>query len=381
MVAPKPVEEVIIARPEDIVPSSDDMQVIGCINPGGTLFREGDKEQTYLLVRVIEKTKTKFPGHIASPRAIQSETGDYEVRLDWERKGIDARVNGPCSFQTVGPEERVRLTTISHFRLMKSEDGINFNRICDKPTFFPLTKYEEFGVEDPRITRFDRGIDIDGETYGYLMSYVGCSEDYDICTAFAVTNDFKSFVRLPKDSPKIIFSSPSKDVVLFPKKILNPRTGEEEYLALTRPMGGGGYMIPSIFLSYSKDLIQWGDYTPLVKGDEKGHVGAGPPPIEVEEGWLIIYHQHRHLPKGAEQYVARALLVDKNDPSRILRNSGAFLEPHTNIQTEGSGKNVTFPSAAILHDDKILVYTGEEDAVTALHIHELTRLMVLLQPI
>jgi len=379
MATPKPVEEVLIGRPEDIVPSSDDMQVIACINPGGTLFREGDKEQTYLLVRVIEKTKTEFPGHIASPRAIQNETGNYEIRLDWERKGIDARPNDPYSLQIIGPEERVRLTTISHFRLMESEDGIEF-KISDQPTFFPLTKYEEFGVEDPRIIRFDRAVDIDGETYGYLMSYVACSEDYDICTAFALTNDFKSFVRLPKHSPKIIFSSPSKDVVLFPKKILNPRTGEEEYLALTRPVGWGGYMVPSIFLSYSKDLVQWGDHILLVKGDEKGHVGAGPPPIEVEEGWLLIYHQHRHLPDGREQYVGRALLVDKDNPSKILRNSGEVLEPHMDIHVGGSSRNITFPSAATLSEDRLFIYSGEEDLVVAVHVYELADFMDFLEP-
>jgi len=188
-------------------------------------------------------------------------------------------------------------------------------------------------------------------------------------------------VRLPKNNPSIIFFAPSKDIVLFPKKFLNSRTGREEFLALTRPSGSAGYMVPSIFLSYSNDLIHWGDHKCLIKGDEKGHVGAGPTPIECKEGWLIIDHQHRYLKDGTKEYIGRAFLVDKNNPLKILKKSEEFLEPHMEIQEKTIIKNVTFPNAAVIKDGKIFIYTGEEDTVTAVHIYKLDEFMDFLKPV
>jgi predicted GH43/DUF377 family glycosyl hydrolase len=56
--------------------------------------------------------------------------------------------------------------------------------------------FEEFGIEDARITKLDEPILIDNKTYEYIITYVACSEDYDVCTAFCATNDFKNFIIL-----------------------------------------------------------------------------------------------------------------------------------------------------------------------------------------
>lgn len=384
MGVPKPLEEKIIVIPEDIVPSRKDMEVIGVCNPGATTFHDKRKEKIYLLLRVVEKPKTKFSGHIASPRAVPNEDGEYRVRVDWERIGKDAHSDDPKTLIIIEPEERKRPKYISHFRLAESENGINFN-ISKKPTFFPQKNYEEFGVEDARITKLEELLDIGGEKYQYLISYVACSEKYDVATAFAVTNDFKNFVRLPKEEPRIIFFAPSKDVVLFPQKILNPRTRRKEFVALTRPYGQAGYMVPSIFISYSHDLIQWGDHELFVEGNEKGHVGAGPTPIECKikgkEGWLIIDHQHRHLSNGEKEYIGRAYLVDKENPLKMLGRSEEILEPHLKVKNKPIVKNVTFPSGAVIKDNKIYIYTGEEDAVTGVHVYDFDEFMSFLSPV
>ena len=380
MGVPKPIEEHVIAKQEDIVPSNENMKVIGVCNPGGTLFKNNEGTKFYLLLRVTEGPNIDFSGHIAFPRAIPNNKNKYIVRWEWERLGKDAKLNGPNSLVTVESEERVKPTSISHFRLAESEDGINFT-ISETPTLFPQTKYEEFGIEDARITKLSEPIELDGESYRYIITYVACSEAYDVCTAFALTNDFKNFVRIPKDNPGIIFYAPSKDVVIFPKKFTNPRTQKQDYLALTRPSGMARYMVPSIFLSYSNDLIHWGDHKILVKGDEKGHVGAGPAPIECEEGWLVIDHQHRHLPDGTKEYIGRAYLLDKQNPQKIIKKSNEFIEPHLNLDVDSIVENVTFPSAAMIKNNKIFIYTGEEDVLTAVHIYDLKEFMNFLNPV
>jgi beta-1,2-mannobiose phosphorylase / 1,2-beta-oligomannan phosphorylase len=380
MGVPKPEYEAIIIRPEDIEPSSQDMKVISVCNPGGIMFKEGLGEKFYLLLRVMEQTNSNFRGHVASPRAIKNEKKEYEVRWEWEREGRDAHHNDPKSFLTIEPEEKVRPTYISHFRLAESTDGVNFT-ISKKPTFFPIEKYEEYGIEDARITQLHEPIYSKGKSYSFLISYVACSESHGVCSAFALTSDFKNFVRFPEENPNIIFFSTSKDVVVFPKKFVNPRTNREEFVAMTRPSSTSGYMIPSIFLSYSNDLIQWGDHQPFIRGDEKGHVGAGPAPIELDEGWLIIDHQHRHIAKNIKEYVGRAYIVDKQNPLKILKRSDEIIEPHLKVEGKSFVSNVTFPSAAMIKDSKIFIYTGEEDMAVGIHIYDMKEFMRFLSPV
>ncbi|MDD5191764.1 MAG: hypothetical protein PHH54_05260 [Candidatus Nanoarchaeia archaeon] len=379
MGVPKPIEERVIAIPEKIKSSNENLKVISVCNPGATLFSDDKGEKIYLLLRVMEKTNDEFPGHIAAPRAIKNSRGEYEIRWEWERANKDANCDDKV-LMIVEPEERKRPTYISHFRLAESKDGINF-KISEKPTFFPREKYEEFGIEDARITKLEDGVNIGGKNYKHLISYVACSGEQDVCTAFSVTNDFKNFVRLPKKNPAPIFFSPSKDVVVFPKKIKNPRTGEYEFAALTRPYGQAGYMVPSIVLSRSKDLIQWGDHQLFIKGDEKGHVGAGPAPLECEDGFLIIDHQHRHHQDGTKEYIGRAYLVDKRDPSKILKRSDEILEPHLKIENAPFVNNVTFPSGAIIKGDNLFIYTGENDVATAVYVYKFKDFMDFLSPV
>jgi len=378
MGVPKPEFEGIIIRKEDVRPSNKNMEVVAVCNPGGVLFRDDFEEKFYLLLRVMEKTNKEFSKHVAYPKAIQTDDREYRVRWEWERIGLDARHDDPKSLVTLEPEAVVKPTYISHFRLAESIDGINF-RINEKPAFFPSKEYESYGIEDARITFLEEPIDLEGIDYKFLISYVACSSKYGVCTAFAVTNDFKNFVRIPKNSPNIIFFAPSKDVVVFPRKLINPRNNQKEFVALTRPHGTSGYMVPSIFLSYSRDLIHWGDHKLFVQGNEKGHVGAGPAPIECEEGWLIIDHQHRHLSKSKKEYVGRAYLVDKDNPLKILKRSETILEPHLKVEDKPFVDNVTFPSAAIIKDNKIFIYTGEEDVAVGVHVYDLSEFMSFLE--
>ncbi|MBR9705415.1 hypothetical protein GOV14_00095 [Candidatus Pacearchaeota archaeon] len=381
MGVPRPVEEGIIIRPDDVTPSSPDMDVIGVCNPGAVLHvDEHGNEKIILLLRVIERTNSEFKRHIASPQAINKPGEKFNVRWEWDRAGKDARIDGPGSLITIELEERIRPTFISHLRLATSIDGINF-KVSEKPSFYPEYSYENYGIEDARITKLSHALDVEGTHYKYLISYVAVSNHHDVCTAFTVTNDFKKFVRLPAKNPDIAFFAPSKDVVVFPKKFTNPRTGRNEFVALTRPTGSAGYMVPSIFLSYSTDLVHWGDHKLLIKGDEKGHVGGGPAPIECSDGWLILDHQHRYLKSGSKEYVGRAFIVDKENPLKILKKSDEFLEPHLRFHTKAIVNNVTFPSGAFIKDDKLFVYTGENDVAIGVHIYDLDEFMKFLEPV
>src|SRR5439155_3619406 len=121
----------------------------------------------------------------------------------------------------------VRLNFISHLRVARSKDGHSIDS-ADGAIFGPANQYEEFGVEDPRITRI-------GDTF--YITYVAVSR-HGVATALASTRDFKSFQR-----HGIIFSPENKDVVLFPEKISGT------YHALHRPAGSAPFTKPEMWMA------------------------------------------------------------------------------------------------------------------------------------
>ena len=209
---------------------------------------------------------------------------------------------------------------------------------------------EEFGVEDPRATW------LDGRFY---FTYVAVSR-HGVATALASTEDFHSFTR-----HGIIFGPENKDVVLFPEKI------DGHYIALHRPSGSAGFARPEIWLARSPDLLHWGRHCQVLSGKaswENGRIGAGPPPLRIEEGWLVIYHgaARPSRPGEAGAYSAGAVLLAHDDPSRVLRRSKIPLfSPLTDFECNGFVPNVVFPTGIVAENRSLLIYYGAGDTVTA----------------
>jgi predicted GH43/DUF377 family glycosyl hydrolase len=93
---------------------------------------------------------------------------------------------------------------------------------------------------------------------------------------------------------------------------------------------------------------------------ERRKVGAGPPPLKVEDGWLLIYHGVSI--EGI--YRAGALLLDLNDPMKIIaRTTQPILEPESEFERRGVVPNVVFPDGAVIHKGELVVYYGGADRV------------------
>ncbi len=362
----------VLLRPEDMPASAQGHRVIGTLNPGAAVV----KGQTRLLVRVIEAYEGNMaydehftrggslPEHIYLPRAVGG-------RVSWERMrlGSDVLANDRYSVIIPGLVEVIRPTVISHARLAvvhRDEERIPLSvTSVGVQGLLPERGYEEFGVEDPRITTFDPPLRMGNAEFSYCVSYVACSAVTGVATALAVSNDLESFQRVPIGRAGIVFHPPQKDVVLFPDRIRDPQTGDRHYWAIIRPGVAHRYISPSMFLVTSPDLIHWGNPVPIVTGTSEGHVGAGVPPIRTEQGWLIIYHARRCRDNSA-QYEGWAALLDHTEPWRsIKRSRQPILLP---IATDGDDviPNVAFPTGAVLLDDGTLeIYLGLNDAVTA----------------
>ena len=314
--------------------------MIGAFNPGAVQTPDG----IVILVRIAEQARERRLGHTALPR------WDWEQRrvvIDWvtdsELAPVDVRVVRKRKTGTI------RLTFTSHLRVALSKNGRRIDSLSG-PRFDPCTPYEEFGVEDPRITRIQ-------DTY--YITYVAVSR-HGVSTALASTQDFRTFTR-----HGIIFHPENKDVLLFPEKI------RDQYYALHRPNPASAFSKPQMWIATSPDLLHWGNHEQFLGGRDTwdvGRIGGGTPPIRTERGWLEIYHGNS---KGEEDagigtYSAGALLLDLEDPRCITGRLPQMFVPEAQYEKEGFVPDVVFPTGIVPLDDRLLVYYGAADTFTGL---------------
>jgi predicted GH43/DUF377 family glycosyl hydrolase len=339
----------LLLRPEDVPPSRDDFEVVGAFNPGA-VRSEGE---VVLLVRVAERPRERRPGFTGLPRWDPAS----ELTIDWvpdaELESVDPRVVRRKA------DGLVRLTFTSHLRVVRCGDGRVVREITGF-TFRPQGEVEEFGVEDPRITP------LNGRFY---FSYVAVSR-HGPASALASTTDFRTFER-----HGVGFCPENKDVVLFPAMLGGA------FAALHRPVCGTPFTRPEMWVARSPDLIHWGAHAPLaISGGEwqSGRVGAGTPPIRVPGGWLAIYHGNRHPTRPGEvgAYYGAALLLDPDNPARVLRRSREpFFVPEAEFEGAGFVPNVVFPTGVVQDGGGLLVYYGAADACAAVAEFSLRELL------
>lgn len=248
----------------------------------------------------------------------------------------------------------------SVFALARSDDGYHFSvdpqPVMEPSKEEPFRSYERRGIEDPRITF------LEGE---YYIMYTAYSR-YGARLALCKTKDFKTFDRLG-----LISEPENKDGCLFPRKI-NGR-----YVRLDRPYGGG---IGNIWLSYSDDLLHWGDSEVVMttRGGfwDSDRIGACAPPIETEHGWLEIYHGVKNTSAGPI-YRMGAVLLDLENPSKVLcRSAVPILTPREYYERVGDVGNVVFSCGAILEDGgKLKIYYGAADTCICLGFADVNHLI------
>ncbi len=326
-----------LIKPSDIEPSRPDFEVVGTFNPGAV---ELDGE-VVLVVRVAERPAEQSPGQSPLPRWDPEEGLTVDWVPDSELEKIDPRV------VLLRKYRRLRMTTTSHLRVFRIPEGRALGPEIGR--FMPQEHWESFGAEDPRIVR------IGGKCY---FTYVGVSE-HGALTALASTEDFETFQR-----HGIIFCPENKDVVLFPRKI------DGSYVALHRPNPRMHFSSPGMWLARSVDALAWGNHVPLHAGEaawEVGRIGAGCPPLEMEQAWLEIYHGKTFSAVEGEvgTYSAGVLLLDKDDPSMIVsRSTEPIFVPEAPFEKEGFVPSVVFPTGIVRRDDTVLVYYGAADTCT-----------------
>lgn len=99
------------------------------------------------------------------------------------------------------------------------------------------------------------------------------------------------------------------------------------------------------------------DYT---RGWDSWFRGVGPSPIKTKYGWLILYHAMDY--RNADRYRMGAMLLDLNDPTRILhRSKSPILEPEEDYENNGHKWGVIYSCGAVVKNGELFVYYGGAD--------------------
>ena len=195
-------------------------------------------------------------------------------------------------------------------------------------------------MEDARFTRF---ADDDG-TVEYRATYTA----YDgrrIAPRLLVSSDLRVFSAYRLAGP----AARNKGMALFPRKV------HGQYLALCRSDG------ESTSLASSADGYVWDRPVVLQEPSapwEMLQVGNCGPPIETDQGWLVLTHGVGPM----RVYVIGALLLDLDDPTRVVGYSRTpLLSPGPDDQ-DGYVPNVLYSCGAFRHDGLVWIPYGIGDS-------------------
>ncbi|MDP2630381.1 MAG: pesticidal protein Cry7Aa [Candidatus Uhrbacteria bacterium] len=326
---------------------------------------------------ILAKTRRHFENRaVLNPAAIRTATG---IRL---------------YFRAVA---RNGVSCISFADL---SDPTTVARRSKKPLLRPEFRYECCGIEDPRVL----WIEEDGLYYFFYTAYDGLNAR----GAYAYSPNLNDFKKMGPITPKIpyneIFKSLrassntapytafaklyhsqdgkerllwEKDIFMFPKKI------NGLYILIHR-------VLPSIQIirfkhfrelkstefwkRYFRTIHEYELLTPRY-AHENRNIGGGAPPLEVAEGYLLIYHSVENISHGV-RYHACAALLDKSDPQQIIgRLPYPLFSPTESWEYTGDVNNVVFPTGLISSGGRLYIYYGAADSSIAVASVSLKRLI------
>ncbi len=263
----------------------------------------------------------------------------------------------------------------------------------DKPLIVSEHDYERHGVEDPRIVKID---DL------YYMTYTAY-DGTNAMGALAVSKDLVHFEKKGIITPPLNYTEYKSNLECCNQQLLNPKyhyyyflfseigvvenknilVRDKDVVLFPRKINGQFVMLHRLWpgIQVAK-FDQWEDLTkeywidhirdltshivldPFY-GFEVNYVGAGGPPIETEDGWLIIYHGVCETSIG-KTYHAAAALLDLERPEKVLaRLRQPLFSPTEKWELEGIVNYVVFPTGSAQFGDDLYIFYGAADKHTA----------------
>lgn len=216
---------------------------------------------------------------------------------------------------------------------------------CDisEMVLFPMTPSQRQGIEDMRLVMFDEP--------------GGGPQIYGTYTAFDGTSARPEMMHV---------SFPPQTISLRP---LKGRYATGKGMALFPRKVGGRYLMLSrqdqenIWLLWSDDPYDWSDGQKLLEPAypwEYIQLGNCGPPIEIDEGWLVLTHGVGVV----RSYAIGACLLDKDDPTRVIGRMPAPLLRPGPVARGGYVPNVVYSCGGMAHGRTLLLPYAVADSFT-----------------
>jgi predicted GH43/DUF377 family glycosyl hydrolase len=259
-----------------------------------------------------------------------------------------------------GPQHAISYETVKIIRVLASSGYITSfpaDSELSQRVIFPAGPHETHGMEDARFVRFT---DDDGSAT-YYATYTAF-DGYEIVPQLIQTDDFRSFRIATLNGP----AAQNKGMALFPRRI------------------GGRYVMLSrrdrenLHLATSTDVGHWTDVTELHRPSrswELLQIGNCGSPLETAAGWLVITHGVGPM----RQYAIGALLLDLEDPRRVLGHLPEPLLVPEGGEREGYVPNVVYSCGAMVNGGDLVLPYGLSDAAVGIAIIPLRELLAELQ--
>ncbi len=245
--------------------------------------------------------------------------------------------------------------------LINSNYEINFrpNRQISERVIFPVSKNESRGIEDARFVRF---ID-DNSEVTYYATYTAYN-DLTILPQLITTKDFYKFNIITLNGKAV----QNKGMALFPRKI------DGRYVMLSRQDGENNHIMFSDNIHFWQESKIIQEPTRPWEFFQIGNCGS---PLETDEGWLVLTHGVGPM----RQYCIGAILLDLENPAKIIaRLEEPLLSPHEE-EREGYVPNVVYSCGSIIHNNELVIPYGMADFMSGIATVGVKELINAMQPV
>ncbi len=305
------------------------------LQPKGNLVDEAEK------IRNVLYKKETFCLKLKDMHIDQNIVDEVMKRLKPEFDYNDLNLAIEAVIREKNPDMMQRKMLQSITWLADSHYSISFSydTAISERVIFPIAATESNGIEDARFVKFTE----DNGSIKYYATYTAYN-GYSILPKLIETKDFYHFKFMPIYGE----NAQNKGMALFPRKI------NGKYAMLSRIDGINNYVM------FSDDINIWHDAIRIQEPKfpwEFIQVGNSGSPIETEYGWLVITHGVGTMRK----YSLGAILLDLDDPTKIIGQLTEPLLTPNEREREGYVPNVVYSCGSIINNGELVLPYAASD--------------------
>ncbi len=274
--------------------------------------------------------------------------GDFFTLAQLEQAIAESQAAAPEKLQLDESLQDIHWLADSNYQLELPRDAE-----ASELVIFPLTSNESHGIEDLRLVRF---VDDDD-----TVTYYGTCTAFDGYRLLPQLIETRDFLRIGVHTINGACAL-NKGMAIFPRRISG------HYAMCSRIDGENLYIMYSDIVHFweTAELLQtprppWG----LV---QIGNCGS---PLETPEGWLLLTHGVGPM----RTYCIGAMLLDLNDPLKVIGCLDEPLITPTERERDGYVPNVAYSCGAMIHAGNLYLPFATSDMITRFAIVSLEALL------